>query len=76
MTRRLPLLMLPLACAVAVAQKPAPKPSPRPWANKMFLPDILQNPGQEPPPAVAHDFGAVPFGRSAPAILFSKKARI
>ncbi len=62
MTRRLPLLLLPLACAVAVAQKPAPKPPPKPWANKMFLPDILQNPAQEPPPVIAHDFGSVPFG--------------
>jgi hypothetical protein len=65
MTRRFPLLLLPVvsaACAVAVAQKPTPKPPPKPWANKMFLPDILQNAAQEPPPSVAHDFGAVPFG--------------
>lgn len=44
------------------AQKPASKPPAKPWANKMFLPNVHQNPGQEPPLAIDHQFGTVPFG--------------
>jgi hypothetical protein len=47
---------------VAVAQSPTKAPPKTAWANKLFLSDILKNPGQEAPAFVAHDFGAVPAG--------------
>mgnify|MGYP005850955877 CR=1 FL=1 len=33
-----------------------------PWANKLFLAEIVKNPTQEPPAVVIHDFGTVPQG--------------
>jgi hypothetical protein len=44
---------------VAVAQQ---TDQPAPWANKFFLPDITQNPRQDPPPVIVKDFGTVPHG--------------
>ncbi|MFO0852503.1 MAG: DUF1573 domain-containing protein [Gemmataceae bacterium] len=52
----LPLLLAALGPAAAPAQV-AP-----PWANKLFLPDVLKNPTQPPPPVVVHNFGTVPRG--------------
>ena len=40
----------------------SPAAPPGPWANKFFLPDVLDRPEQPPPPAVVHDFGDVPHG--------------
>jgi hypothetical protein len=61
MTRRIVLILLAVA-PVAVAQ-PVAKTAPKtPWANKLFVADILKNPGQESPAAVTHDFGTVPAG--------------
>ena len=48
-----------LAAATASAQ---PSEQPVPWANKFFLPDIAQNPSQNPPPVIVKDFGTVPHG--------------
>jgi hypothetical protein len=61
MARRIVPVVIALLAAPLFAQKPA-APPPKPWANKLFLPDALTNPTQEPPPAVDHDFGTVPFG--------------
>jgi hypothetical protein len=44
------------------AQKPTSKPQAKPWANKMFLPNVKENPAQEPPLVIDHQFGTVPFG--------------
>lgn len=60
------VLVLPVA-AVVSAQPTAPKPvvtssGPKPWANKLFLADVLSDPAREPPATVDHDFGTVPFG--------------
>ncbi|MGL6096300.1 MAG: DUF1573 domain-containing protein [Fimbriiglobus sp.] len=33
-----------------------------PWANKLFVPNILQFPVRPAPPTIAHDFGTVPHG--------------
>jgi hypothetical protein len=51
-----------LALSAVVAAIPAQQPSGPPWAHKLFLPDILQNPRQPPPPVLGHNFGAVPKG--------------
>ena len=53
-----------VACAlapVAFAQ-PAKPTAKSPWANKLFLTDILKDPGRESPAVVGHDFGSVPAG--------------
>lgn len=47
---------------VAFAQSPTKAPPKTAWANKLFLNDILKDPGQEAPAFVAHDFGTVPAG--------------
>lgn len=59
---RLAFLALICVAPVAVAQPPAKAPPKTAWANKLFLADILKNPGQESPAAITHDFGTVPAG--------------
>jgi hypothetical protein len=58
-SRRVGLSWIILAVVAAAAKGQAPA---APWANKLFLPEIMKNPGQEPPPAITHDFGTVPQG--------------
>lgn len=61
---RLAFLALLAAAPVGLAQSSPSKAAPpkHPWANKLFLPDILKDPTQPAPPAVTHDFGTVPAG--------------
>ncbi|MCU0702404.1 MAG: DUF1573 domain-containing protein [Fimbriiglobus sp.] len=59
---RIAFATLFVVVAFAIAQPPARPPAPKPWANKLFLPDILKDPGREAPAYVAHDFGSVPAG--------------
>lgn len=59
---RFALIVLCLLAPLAVAQPTTKSPPKTAWANKLFNPDILKNPGQEAPPFVAHDFGTVPAG--------------
>lgn len=61
---RLAFLALLAAAPVGLAQPSPGKAAPpkHPWANKLFLTDILKDPGQAAPPAVSHDFGTVPAG--------------
>ena len=61
MTRFAFLVLCGLA-PVALAQSSTKAPPKYQWANKLFNPDILKNPGQEAPAFVAHDFGTVPVG--------------
>jgi len=56
------LLALLAVLPPAVAQAPTKAPPKHPWANKLFLPDVLTNPTQEPPAHISHDFGTVPAG--------------
>lgn len=57
------LLVALLAAPAALAADPAAKAAPKnPWANKLFLPDVLKDPGQDSPAFVVHDFGTVPAG--------------
>jgi hypothetical protein len=51
-----------LALLVPAAAPAQPSEQPAPWANKFFLPDVAQNPRQDPPPVVVKDFGTVPHG--------------
>ena len=53
------VVFLGLLAGAAPAQQP---PAGVPWANKLFLPDITQNPTQPPPPVLVHNFGTVPAG--------------
>lgn len=62
MTRWLLVALFAAVPVVATAQSTAENPPKHPWANKLFLPDILKNPGQESPEVVSHDFGTVPAG--------------
>jgi Protein of unknown function (DUF1573) len=55
-------LAVGLALARQPAQKPTARPPAKPWANKMFLPNIDQNPAQDAPAVIDHQFGTVPFG--------------
>jgi hypothetical protein len=60
---RIAFLALLAVLPPAVAQSPAAKTPPKtPWANKLFVTDILTNPAQDAPAVVAHDFGTVPAG--------------
>lgn len=54
------MLVALLAAPVAVAADKTPPKNP--WANKLFLKDVLTNPAQESPAFLAHDFGSVPAG--------------
>lgn len=45
-------------CSVASAQSA----SPAPWANKLFVKGIEEDPTKAPPPVITHDFGTVPHG--------------
>lgn len=58
---RFATLALCLLAPAAFAQ-PAKTPPKTPWANKLFLTDILKTPAQDAPPVIAHDFGTVPAG--------------
>jgi hypothetical protein len=51
-----------LTLTLLVAAPAQPSDPPVPWANKFFLPDIAQNPRQDPPPVIVRDFGTVPHG--------------
>lgn len=59
---RFAFLVLCCLAPIAFAQSPTKAPPKYQWANKLFNPDILKNPGQEAPAFVAHDFGTVPAG--------------
>lgn len=65
MKRWMALAVAGVAAVGVFAQKPATQPAPKPWANKLFLPNVQQDPAQEPPAAIDHDFGTVPFGTLA-----------
>src|SRR5687768_16284640 len=60
MTRLSVTLTLTLVDAAAAPAQPSDPPVP--WANKFFLPDVAQNPTQDPPPVIVKDFGSVPHG--------------
>lgn len=56
------LLTLFAAFLPALAQAPVKAPPKNQWANKLFLSDILKEPGREAPAHISHDFGTVPAG--------------
>lgn len=48
-----------LAAGVGPVQQ---QPAGPPWANKLFVPDILKEPDRTAPPVIIHNFGPVPRG--------------
>src|SRR4051812_1755676 len=56
------LLALLAALTPALAQAPVKAPAKNQWANKLFLPDILRDPGRESPAHIPPAFGPVPAG--------------
>ena len=51
-----------LTLAVLLTATAGQPPASVPWANKLFLPGVADDPGQAPPPVLVHSFGAVPRG--------------
>ena len=60
--RRLSSAVIALGFFAGGARAQVPAAPPVPWANKMFLADIEDDPARGAPVSVAHDFGTVPFG--------------